>query len=714
MIRDKQISDVYQLFLILLLLTVVPALPAYGDVGESHETEAKSEADIRDGHVLSGKPYTYASLQSGYLFVTPDGPTGAAAPYGRLKSGPTAALSAGTLNSDLKLALDGQFLNEDDYRGELSLDYSGYYRLHVEGGALWHNLLPERLPQSTDSFRSQPLDTGASYGLRTTTTLVENRIKLGNNPFHINLGYWQLTREGTEQVRFSDYNSGGSNLPGTPSSSQNTVYSLAMKADRITREGNVGVSGHLGWFDLAYVFTIRDFINSAADSRVQFNNTASGALIAGNQAVNVIPDSRVTSHTIKLFSDLSGGLVGSAAYTLTRRENNGGHGDAVPSSQPVATLQSAAGNISYTPSKEVSLALKYRHQEINREAPATVYYPYAQTTSTTSAFYTSTAGTLVVRQATDTVKDTLVLSSIFRPNATTIYRLEYSGEIESRDNLSSSNESPYALHSDTRQTHTGTASFSWKPAPGLKLNASYSYAACDNPAYGASFSERHTGKLLLTYVHDGHWGLTSSYLARYETSASSASTVTSTTVTVDPASVVGTFNLPRENLNNTATVGFWFSPLDRLTVTTSYSFLQSDTAQTLLLNSLSQSALLAANYRSTAHVYGIDAVYAASDRLDLSLGLQQVRSDARFSVPSNVAFSATNTTTGVVTNYSSSGIGDLSKLVTTETGISTRVDWRITDLLGCVLDYGYRLYDSDSSVFDGSVHTATVSVRARW
>ncbi len=670
----------------LMLVLLLTAGRAFAENGaeENGAQTAGDEPYIADEAV---KTSNFALLQSGYRFVSPDGPLAAAAPYGRLKSGMTAGLSTGTLGKDLKLTVDGTFLHEDDYQAEMEFDYNGLLRFNAASSALWHNLFRERINSGVLGLKE--LDPGQVFGVGSTSNQVNTRIKLGNNPFHLNLGYWELKREGFQQMRFSDHYFGS----GTSS-----VITGAGLVDNITREGSLGLDAHLGPVDFTYGFRIRDFSNQAPDPRYTYANNAGGFLIPGNQAHDIIPDSRVTSHTFKLFSDMSGGLVGSAAYTLTQRENRGGHGEALPSERPADVIHLAAGDISYTPFGLYSFALKYRHQEIDRSTPASLYYPFATTPQ------------LMVRPAPSTARDTVIASAIFRPSSKLIYRLEYSAELESRDNIRDAQsplDSTVALHGDSRLIHTGKASLYWRPLNGLKLNGSYSYAACDNPAYGTSFGDRHTGKLLLTYASSGKWGVTGSYIARYESGAASA-------WTIDPANMpVATFVLPRASRNNSANASVWFSPLERLTITTSYSYLQSDIDQTSLLTNLSQNALVATNYRSSAHVYGIDAVYAASDQLDFSLAFQQVFSRSLYDVPPISPFSSTDSS-GTTTTYSTTGISDLTRLNSTETGLSARADWRITALLGCSLDYGFRLYNAGNPDYYGSVHTTLLSLKARW
>ena len=670
----------------LLLVFLMFGRPAAAvELVDAAESESEQDQELMDTN-QPAKTVNSASVAAGYRFITPDGATAAAAPFEHLKSGSIGSFSAATLGSDLKLKVDGTFIHEDDYQSELAFDYGGFVRLQASSEALWHNLLREQVdPGSLIGLNE--LDAGRTYGIRTTTTQARTRIKLGNNPFHLNLGYWELRREGKDQLQFSDH-----------SRPVGTIITEVNRVDRVTREGSLGMDAHLGFVDISYGFRIRDFSNRAEDPRYDYQFG-----IQGLQAHDTIPDSRVTSHTIKLFSDMSGGLVGSAVYTLTERENRGGHGEAAPSTRPSDIIHLAAGDISYTPSKRYSVALKYRHQEIDRTTPTSLLYPFIE-------------DPLTVHPAPSTFRDVVTASAIFRPYPKMIYRLEYIAELESRDNIldAQSPDIPAGgVHSDSRLTHTGKTSFYWRPTNGVKVNASYSYAVCDNPAYRASFSDRHVGKLLLTYADAGKWGVTSSYLVQHEIGESSAWVLPPSSLVVSTGNVASLHALPRRSRSNSANASLWFSPLERLTITTSYSFLQSKIEQTSLLTNISRNALAATRYLSTSHMYGIDANYAATEQLDLSLALQQVFSKENYHVPPISPFTATNNS-GEVTHYSSTGITGLSRLDTTETGLSARADGRVTSHLGCVLDYSFRVYDSGYEIYDGSVHTTMVFLKARW
>ena len=624
----------------------------------------QDETDMTDDTApVKVETFRQTAIYTGYRFITPIDNPATAVPYQRLKSGIIGGFSAATIGADLKLSADAQFLHVDDYDAGLMLDYSGLYRMSFGSSSLWHNR--ERLPTASIApIPGQDLDYGKSYGTGIVISRVNNRIKLGNNPIHLNVNYWQLTREGTVQQIFSDFDFVQNfNLQG--------ATARPIPVDNTTREGTLGLDAHVGPVNAAYSFTVRDFSNQAPDSRNVFTGSSAP------QAHNVINDSRATTHIFKLFSDLSGGLTASVLYSLSQRETSTERGDARPSSAPSDTLHTAAGDVSYTPFNELSLNLKYRRLQIDRESPTTVNTPFS----------TGPSSTLPVSPATNSVKDTLILSASYRPIPKSVYRFEYRAELESRDNLLQSG----TTKSDHRQTHTGKASFIWKPINAVKLNASYSYAVTDNPAYPASFGERHSGQALISYTASGRWGMTASYLGRSERGES----------------IYKQAEYPRKSLSTSVNGSAWFSPLEQLTFNASYSFMQSEIDQASLFdydgNPLVPIRTFSA-YRSTAHVYSLDAVAAITRLLDLSLALQQTFSDLRFSASDNSPYP----------NYSAAGIGDSTRLASAETGLTTRADLHIGKHLGCSLGYSIRKYHAGQTLIDGTAHETLLTMTGRW
>lgn len=631
------------------------------------DTPLVDDVDLADDiEAAEVEAFQQAAVYAGYRFISPVDNPSLAAPYLRLKSGVSGGFSAGTVGTDLKLSADAQFLHPDDYNADLTLDYSGLYRLALHSSSLWHNL--ERLPSASIAPEpGQDQDSGSVYGVRTVISQAKNRFKLGNNPIHLNLNYWQLVREGKNQLLFSDFDfESNFNLRG--------ATARPVTVDSITREGTVALDGHLGPVNAAYSFTIRDFSNQAPDSRDVFSGSALP------QAHNVIDDSRSTTHTFKLFSDLSGGLTTSALYSISQSESAAERGDARPSSAPAVTLQTASGDISYTPFHQLSLNLKYRRLQIDRETADSV----------SSAFVQSlTPGTLSLKPAIDSVRDTLIFSVSYRPVPKVSYRFEYRAELETRDNLPDYIND--GTKSESRQTHTGKASFIWKPLNGVRLNAAYSYAANDHPAYPSSFGERHNGQALISYASSGRWGISASYLGRFESADSNYQQT----------------RLPRESLSSSANGTLWFSPLERLTVNAGYSFQRLKVEQANIFDydgNPIPPIRTAGSYRTTAHVYSLDMVAAVTKFLDLSLALQQTFADISFSATDNSPDPA----------YSAAGIGDYARLLSTTTALTTRADLRLNKHLGCSLGYSFRAYHAGQPLFDGAAHETLLNLTGRW
>lgn len=607
----------------------------------------------------------FMELAGGYRFVSPDGQSARANPYGVNRSGATAELSAGLLGADLKLMVDGLFLHADDYQSSLDLDYSGIVRGSLESRSMFHNLARRGLFAGFTStagpgasYLAQPSGDPTALGVASRLDRVDTRIRFGHSPAHLSLGYWRFTQTGYDQLIVADFER--TNVAAPP----NIFYDVTRRIDQVTQEGRVGLDASLGPLNLAYSFRIRDFANNAPAVTGPFGF-----------AVAVPAESRVTAHTVKLYSNLSGGLTAAAAYSLTQRENTSQRSDQTLSGQPKDTIQQIAGDLAYTPFKELTLVLKYRHRSIERETPTSL-----------SSIY---SGTSAVRPAADTTRDTVVLAASWRPDPLLTLRGEYRAELLSRDNVAvpmTAASATQLVTADESLLHTGTLSLLWRPLRAARINASYSYATNSRPASLYDFSERHAAHLLIDWNQGGRWGGTTHYRATADSNPVTSSTAwfaTNTLVT------------PRDGLNQSAGASIWFSPLQRLVLTATYGCVAIDASQAMLLGGGTSS--LASRYSSLGHLYGLDAVYAATDRLDLSASLQQVRSRATFQLPA-----------------ASPDIGSFNRLDATETAAATRIDWRFSRHLGASLDYRFSAYRSDDPQYNGDLHSTTVSLTARW
>ena len=621
-------------------------------------------ADTAFQEPLLCEKHSYANLSTGYRYISLDGATELANPYGVNRSGLTAAFDAAMMGHDMKLRADGRFLHPDDYQSELFLDYGGIIRADLEGRSLHHNLarrsllLPPADPLYPITYNVDPSAENRKLGITSRQGRADLRVRFGHFPGHLSLGYWRLAQTGHDQLVVADYER---------TQTSNIFYDVTRRIDQVTHEGRIGLDANLGLFSLAYHFQVRDFSNDAPAVTV--------ATIP--VAVAVPAESRVTAHSIKLFSNLSGGLTAAAVYSITQRENTSHRSDLSLTSRPRDTIQQFSGDLAYTPFKEVTVALKYRHREIDRETPATVTTGYS--------------GSTTVRPSTSSTRDTILLTSSWRPDHRVTLRGEYRADLLSRDNVAAplTSSTTLAVYDDSQQLHSGTISLLWRPWRTARLNTSYSYTTNNRPGTLYEFAERHNGSLLIDWSSAGSWGTTLHYRATADRNNQTRSNAwhpnqTSSLVT------------PRDSLNRSAGASVWFSPLPRLVVTASYGCMATDAEQAMLLTPTA-SSYLTTHYASLGHVYGLDSVYNFNDRLDISASLQQVRSSASFRMPSQ-----------------SYDIGADNRLDTTESSASVRLDWRLNRHFGWMLDYRISAYRSDDTHHNGDIHSTTVSLTARW
>ena len=626
-----------------------------------------------------------SEAHAGYRFYNSDGNGGRAAEYEYLHSNPTLFGLLDYLELDNKFVLEGNFLNDKDYYGDLTYDHKGIYRFQLHTESLFHNLDHELLFFTPGTNEYNPVDRnpGDSYGVRVEQDQARFRYKFAPYPLHLNLEYWRLMREGVLQQRFADQEFGGT--------SSNTVFAQSRNIDHETHEGSVVFDTHLGLVDLIYDFKIRQFgdhNDTPRDSFVDRTNPSNPSILLPH---NETPDSRFYAHTVKLHTSLSGGIVGAASYTFAKRENLSSRRDIQGADRTSDTMHNVAGDFTYTPCGFFSMALKYRRQEVDRDAPANL--------ETSLAAFGSNP--IFVRPAIDTGKDTVTATLSILPIRLLTIKGEYRGEFISRDNLNGWNRpgtTTSIILPDHVNVHKGTLTLLSRPVKGLRLKAQYSYSTAGNAMYGNAFEQKHDGSLLITYSAPSRWGVTAS--TRFTRESSDHLTIS--TIDLTPPISLTTFQLPRERKVDNATFSFWFVPFRDLTVSGSYGLLRNSADQGVLFSGTQAASNSLTGYTSQAQVYSLSALYRFADKLDFSLVLQQVRSFSKFEP-------------GFADVGLSSDIQWISQTETRENSLSARGEYQLTKNISCLLDYSYRDYDDKSQgLFSGTLHTVSAFVRAKW
>jgi hypothetical protein len=690
----------------LLLLLAAGSAAAQGEPlgnsGESERAVPPGEAAVYGGDERVVETLEQKGGQLGYSLISVDGYGGRAAPYGFLHSSRSGGLFYRTLEKDGNFELEGNFLNEHDYHGDLLIDYQGDYRLHLRTESLFHNLDRQLLfsPSPFASSQSngapasyvadQRLDQEpAQYGVSVTQDLAEFRYRLHNFPLHVNLGYWRLVREGTIQQRFADTSFEGP---------LNTVYARARGVERQTQEGRFGVDAHLGWVDLIYDFRVRVFEDRQPIPTALYQ-ARNGELLAGVQQHNEDPDSRFLSHTVKLHTSLAGGIVGSASYSIDQRENLSRLTDTVGVKGSGVVLQNMAGDFVYTPCKEFSLALKYRRQQldnVDRGAVSNVNF---------------VTPLQAVKAPVDSTKDVLMSVLSFKPLKELTLVGEYRGEVLTRDHVSDlPSPSTWALPENSA-TQKGSLALIYHHSKGVRVTAKYLYQTTDHPSYGNSFQQKHEGQFLATYTA-AKWGTTANLTARREWNDHVEHFLLN--FPLDPLVYQAATPLSRDRATQNANVGAWVTPLSRVTLAANYAYLNSRVDQGVLFTGVAVGSQAASNFVTRSHVYGVNATFAATEKLDLALMAQQIRSRSAFT-PEDRVFSV-DPLSGA-SSADTAGIRDITRQDTVISSASARGDYRFTQQFSGSLEYTLQDYNEKNpvySAYNGSVHAVVAYLTAKW
>lgn len=634
----------------------------------------------------------------GYNFLSRDGHAGRAMEYGFLESSRSGGLFYRHMEKESNLELDGFYLNENDYHGDLLLDYRGDYRLHLRTESLYHNLDREilfspdfqtgRSDATTLADYRALQDPVAAYGVSVVQDRADFRYRLHNYPLHLNLGYWRYQKEGTIQQRFADASFEGA---------LNTVRAEARSVDQQIQEGRIGLDAHLGPVDLLYDLKYRHFEDRLPTpvALYEARNDLGGdpEQLGGGQQHNDNPDSRFVSHTLKLHTSLDGGLVAGASYSIEQRENLSRLSDTTGIRHAKTYLQSTAGDFVYTPNREYSLSLKYRRQELD--------HGYRNTLLSTNFV----DPVQVVKPPIDTTKDIVIASVAYKPRLDLSLVGEYRAEFLQRNNVSDvPHLSAWALPEHS-STHAGSLALYFRPIKGLRSSAHYSYAATDNPSYGASFDEKREGKLLATYTRANSWGMTAHAVLRHEKNDEVEHFLI---FPLDPLTYTAYPPISRDRRSENSNIGIWFVPIPKLTVGGNYSYMRTKVDQAVLFTTIFDGSEAASEFTSRSHVYGVNASYSYNEKLDLSLMLQQVRSDSVFT-PEQTTFP--------VFPGDTSGIQQISESDTVQTSLSARGEYRFNRVLSTSLEYTLRDYDekkSAQSAYNGTAHVLLALLAAKW
>jgi len=544
--------------------------------------------------------------------------------------------------------------NNKDYFGELDYSYKDILMLNLTSRSLFHNLDHYTIGQSVPGGMTvTDFDPQAQYGASTAMNRGQVRFKAPDFPFHIYLEARNQERHGTIQQRFMNSFTAGDKM------------SRSRNVDWETEEAKATINSHLSWVEVEFSHAAKKF----QDTGDKVMTDTGGAK---TYAHNLVPTLESATDTLKVHTSHTGRFSGALTLSKVDRKNN--------DSGAKSDLTNGALDFSWIPTKDVTVAVKYRHYAVDAENPDTV-----------SALITMTTATNV-RKAIDYQKD--ILSGLVRWRATKdlIMRFELGYENLSRDLSKGDPAGGWSLDDKVTRT-TVRLGANYRLTNRILLRGDISHMSAAVPADSKDMTYPETsdqGRLALTWTPKPWFNMLLSG-ATVREARSDLSSPFADEWTSERNRVLGSF---------TFLVG------KSTAITPSYSFFQNKWTGPVAYqynNGITTDTIAETGvpYADTAHVAALALSYTMSDALVCTADVGKSWSRGNWQ------------SSGAVPG--SDGIADLSSLHLVETVAGADLAVRVTKNLGYDLRYHIRRKDDKlDDTQDGTNQIALATLTFKW
>jgi hypothetical protein len=262
--------------------------------------------------------------------------------------------------------LELDYYNDSDWFGDLRYSYKDNLQLRFLPRRLTHNLdnltLFDYAPANKTSGSTDVRDQGVEdYRLRIDIDEYRLRFKTPNYPFHVYTNGEVVRKKGVRQARFL----GGDGQRGTTGLPPGQVRaSMAREVDQQTQTLVVGTNAHVGPLEFDVSHKERKFESDLPAPTFDYRYITSTIDRTFTRELNVVPELKATSNTLKVHTSHTGRIVASATFSELDKTNETSHAEAESSL--------GYGEITWVPVTYFSLAAKVRHQKNQGSAPATV------------------------------------------------------------------------------------------------------------------------------------------------------------------------------------------------------------------------------------------------------------------------------------------------------------------------------------------------------
>ncbi len=366
-----------------------------------------------------------------------------------------------------RVHLELELENRKDYFTDLRYAYKDLVLFRAVSRGLWHNLENIRLVGTDVDVQ----DGAAQYGIMAVLGAARLRFKAPEFPQHIFLqGTW-VDREGSRQQRFMGgtaywYGEGSKKRVSQPRSINWQDQDIA-----------VGANSHLGPVELEVLLSRWSFDPGEGAIMSALYNAVWGKRSEGVYPHNVIPELEGSSNTVKIHTSYTGRLVASLTLQKADRDNT--------TSGAEADDFLASASVRFMPHTRVSIALRYRHIQRDRENPQSLPDDYLGFDD-----FSAVSG---IRNSISSRIDYLLLSARWRAARGVLLGLDASYRHTER-----SHAEEWELEDSSTERTVG-AYARLRPAEGLQLRLKYQYMDTQEPAYNIRPDSAHKAALSVNY-----------------------------------------------------------------------------------------------------------------------------------------------------------------------------------------------------------------------
>ena len=583
---------------IIILVLLIVGLCIAGAYAQ--EAEQSPSPDVEQVEPEVAEHYVFPvikpeiSLTGGYRYVHLNG-SSRVEEYEYLHNSLVLGGELRTVSMDHRLHLDLEVRNEKDYYGDISYAYKDLILFRGVNSTLFHNL------DNISLFKFSPppvladnMDPDGKYGIKVGISSLLLRFKTPDFPAHLYFEGNFVDKDGTAQQMF--YHQFLDRTKNTRTSDRRDI-------DLLTSVYTVGANSHLGPIEADLSHSEKRFDVSGDKVLVDSFDATAGtpSRTKGDYFHNSIPELKSSTNTLKLHTTYTGGLVGSATFSKTDKENR--------DSRATAEYLLAAGDISWMPMTRLTFFVKYRHQERDVDNPDTVT---VQNLTDLSKY------SYAVRDSISSISDSVTGVARYRPLKGVMLKADYTYEDIRRNDAED-----WLAIPDSTQRQKLSLSGDVKIMSGLKLRAKYTHKDINNPSTNMEPDHSNEGLLTLSWLPLPGLNTFISYAIKEEKRD------TVDFVNYDTGEVETADNRKVNDDRIIGTVSYVL--LRNLSVTASYAYIHNKVRQDIRL-SPDDPAYWDSQvpYKTTARSYSFDVHYSPKSFISLDAGINHTKSQGMF------------------------------------------------------------------------------------